>query len=283
MTEPRHWFRCRQLVGGLGLALAVFATSIQARPFADRVDDLYDVMMDIDHADRAELCSAYPDLENSRDARDWVSLQEATCRTLLIDGDPHPDMHFYAARLLYRSGLLRDQVYEDLQKGAEKGSVQALTALAWMEYTRNEDDEAMVEAYERAAEQGDPVAMTELARYVDRLGYMRRRQQRPDDDERARELLERASAQGYPPADLLLGRFHFIQRNDATAERYLRAAAEAGVEEAYRLLEREGHEVERPADGEYRYPSHQPWDLVMYRRPEHAPPGAYVRQDDEAE
>ena len=93
-------------------------------------------------------------------------------------------------------------------------------------------------------------------------------------------MLERASDTGYPLADLYLGWFHSVHGHDDTAEQYLRAAADAGVEEAYRWLERDGYEVERPDDGEYRYPSHQPWDLVMYRRPEHAPPGAYVRQDE---
>ena len=267
------------MIAALGPGMGV-AAEADARPFSDRVDDLYDVLQTLDFEERAEFCSAYPDLDDSDEARDWVRLQQATCRSVLTFEDPHPDMYFYAARLQYRSGFLRHKVHEYLQTGAEQGSVKALTALGWMDYTRNEDYEAMLAAYERAAAMGDPVAMTELGRYLGRLDYMRMQQDRPHEHVRAFQLFEEASDMGYPMADLMLGRLQVIKSNMDTAETYLRSAAEAGVEHAYHVLQREGFEVDRPDDDTaFRYPSLYPWDLVMYRRPEHAPEGAFVRSN----
>ena len=265
---------------GAGLWALLFAIALHARPFADRVDDFYDVLMELDMDERASFCSAYPDLDDSLEARDWVRLQQSTCRSLLGADDLHPDMYFYAARLQYRSGMLRHRVHEFLRQGAEQGSVKALTALGWMDYTRDDDYEAMLSAYERAAAMGDPVAMTELGRYMGRLDYMRMQQRRPRHHQRALRLFEEASDMGYPMADLMLGRLHVIKSNMGTAEMYLRSAAEAGVAHAYHVLQREGFEVEPPDDdAEFRYPSHHSWDLVMYRRPEHAPEGAFIRSN----
>ena len=264
----------------LGLSAMVVNSVAQSRPFSDRVDDFYDVLMELDMDERAQLCSAYPDLDDSREARQWVSMQQATCESALLSEDPHPDMYFYSARLQYRSGLLRHKVHEFLRQGAEQGSVKALTALGWMDYTRDDDYEAMLAAYERAAAMGDPVAMTELGRYLGRLDYMRMQQDRPREHERALRLFEEASDMGYPMADFMLGRLHVIKSNMDTAETYLRSAAESGVEHAYHVLQREGFEVDRPDDdAEFRYPSRHSWDLVMYRRPEHAPAGAFMRSN----
>ena len=267
------------VIAALGPGMGV-AAEADARPFSDRVDDLYDVLQTLDFEERAEFCSAYPDLEDSVEARDWIRLQQATCRSVLTLEDPHPDMYFYAARLQYRSGMLRHRVHEFLRQGAEQGSAKALTALGWMEFKRNEDEQAMVDAYERAAAMGDPVAMTELARYIAAVDYLRYSPGREWDYEPAFQLLEEASAMGYPLADLILGQLHGFHANMEKAETYLRSAADNGVEAAYSALERRGFDVERPADDtESRYPSHYPWDLVMYRRPEHAPEGAFVRSN----
>ena len=278
------WVELTRFVGlglfALGLSVMVVNSVAQSRPFADRVDDFYDVLMELGMDERAELCSAYPDLDDSREARQWVSMQQATCESVLVSEDPHPDMYFYSARLQYRSGLLRHKVHEYLRQGAEQGSVKALTALGWMEFKRNEDEQAMVDAYERAAAMGDPVAMTELARYIAAVDYLRYSPGREWDYEPAFQLLEEASAMGYPLADLILGQLHGFHANMEKAETYLRSAADNGVEAAYSALERRGFDVERPADDtESRYPSHYPWDLVMYRRPEHAPEGAFVRSN----
>ena len=264
------------LVFAIGLALSV--SSLQARPVGDGIDDFGDVL-DLDIEEKTAFCIAYPDLGDSREARDSNRWQEVACSGVLIWGEHHPDMFFYWARIQFRSLFLRDQVHDRLREGAEKGSIKALTALGLMEYRRNDDEQAMLDIYERAAATGDPVAMAELGRYVGRLGYLLGHDSdRPADYERARELLEAASEMDYPLADYLLGRLHSGLRNRELAETYLRSAAEAGVRHAYDWLETMGYEVERP-DDLLEFQLHVPWNAVMYRRPEHAPEGSWVHSN----